>query len=91
MTCSNTFIFLGDDGGTVHMLKSEQKQTVQMQMTGCYHVSHPNGGTSSVTGMQYHGYTSITKDSAVLVTYRDSTVGIYKVLTKVGELILASE
>lgn len=79
MTCSNTFTFVGDRGGTLHMLKCEHKPGVHMAFSPCYHASHPHGKKCAVSGIQHLGYSVITKGPALLVTYTDSTVGIYKV------------
>ncbi|GMH41960.1 hypothetical protein BSKO_09879 [Bryopsis sp. KO-2023] len=76
---SNTFLFVGDSGGTLHMLKWELRSGVLKPLSLCYHVSHPLGKESAVSGIQHQGYTSITKGAGLLVTYADSTVGIYKV------------
>lgn len=79
MTCSNTFTFVGDKGGTLHMLKFENKPGVQLAFAPCYRASQPHGKECAASGIQHLGYSAITKGPALLVTYADSTVAIYKV------------
>ena len=78
MVCTGSHVFVGDSVGALRAFKMKfTNNLLQLAALGSAH-SHPYGAAAPIAGIDIRTYSNTCKGQAVVVSYVDSTLAIFK-------------